>query len=145
LFAAIRANDTALLDQHIVDVLTEAGKGLSETAYRASVKVFAAKAIHPGLNMPLGRTFFLPMTELVQYLKAKGFRVYVVSGSSQSFVQAFAASATGLPLDQIIGTLELLSYSNGDFILTGKFDNLAVAGVGKPEVMEYRRWNQELK
>ncbi len=138
LYMAIRNNDTDYLNQHIYQVLTEAGKGLSVAAYQDQVQAFSATQIHPTLKLPFARTFYTPMIELMEYLKDHDFQVYIVTGSSRSFVRAFAGPVTGLPMGHMIGAGDELSYRNGDFIRTGTYTSFAVEGVGKPEIIEYQ-------
>jgi hypothetical protein len=44
------------------------------------------------------------MLEVMRYLRANGFKTYIVTGGTQPFVRAFAEPTYGIPPEQIIGT-----------------------------------------
>jgi phosphoserine phosphatase len=63
-------------------------------------------------NMTRGEGFYKPMVEVVEYLKANDFKVYVVSGTDRFLVRGICEGGLDLPADQIIGSDELLVASN---------------------------------
>jgi hypothetical protein len=54
------------------------------------------------------------MLEVLAYLRASGFKTYVVSGGGQEFMRAFASEAYGIPPEQIVGSTGKLSYELRD-------------------------------
>ena len=63
-----------------------------------------ATAEHPHWKRPYPKTAYQPMIELLDYLRANGYRTYIVSGGGVEFMRAFAADAFGVPPEQIIGS-----------------------------------------
>ncbi len=59
-------------------------------------------------NPRLGRRFvdlvYQPQLELLDYLRANGFRCFIVTGGGVDFVRAFAEARYGIPPEQVIGS-----------------------------------------
>jgi len=63
----------------------------------------------PGYNNMLrGEAFYIPMKEVVRYLEANDFTVYVVSGTDRLIVRGICDGTLGLPMGQIIGSDETI-------------------------------------
>jgi phosphoserine phosphatase len=54
--------------------------------------------------VPYAETVYLPMLEMIRYLKENGFRVYICSGSDIAFIRAMIEKSIGLPVENAIGT-----------------------------------------
>ncbi|WP_338733545.1 HAD family hydrolase [Mangrovimonas cancribranchiae] len=61
-------------------------------------------AQHPVLKKPYTALVYQPMLELLDYLRAHQFKIYIVSGGSQEFMRAWAPNVYGIPEENIIGT-----------------------------------------
>ena len=59
---------------------------------------------HPALKRKYADVVYQPMLELVAYLHAKGFKVFIVTGASQEFVRSFSQEVYGIPREQVIGS-----------------------------------------
>src|SRR5262245_15519642 len=57
---------------------------------------------------------YQPMLELLAYLRANGFKTYIVSGGGVEFLRAFAEEVYGIPPEQVIGTQGKLQYEQRD-------------------------------
>ena len=44
------------------------------------------------------------MQELLAYLRAHGFKTYIVTGGGQDFVRVYAEQTYGIPPEQVVGT-----------------------------------------
>ncbi len=137
-YKAVREGDQHYLAKNVVQVLNAAGAGLSQSEYRDRVSAFGRTVKHERFGRPDGDLFFAPMIELVGYLKANDFAVYIVSGSAQGFVRGFAKDVTGLPPRQMIGTQWVLEFQEDGFMRSARFRNLGVAAAGKPEIIQYQ-------
>lgn len=137
-YRAMREGDQTYLNANYMQVLTSAGIGLNEDDYRQRVKAFSETARHPRFNTPYVNLFYAPMRELVAYLRANDFKVYILSGSSQGFVRGIAKGPIGLPNAQMIGTQLVLEYQGDGFTRSGAFRDLATVGAGKPLIIEYQ-------
>jgi len=81
---------------------THAGNTTEEFAQ--IVRDWAKTARHPKLSRPYTELTFKPMRELLDYLRANGFRVWIVSGGGVEFLRVFAEDLYGVPPEQVIGS-----------------------------------------
>lgn len=72
------------------------------------------------------RTVYIPMRELLDYLRANGFKPYLVTGSETGFIRALSESYFGVPPEQVIGTSFKTSLEDKD----GKLSILRLPEVG---------------
>jgi hypothetical protein len=68
------------------------------------VKEWLATARHPKTGRPYTEMAYQPMLELLAYLRANGFKTYIVSGGGVEFIRAFAEQMYGIPPEQVVGT-----------------------------------------
>jgi phosphoglycolate phosphatase-like HAD superfamily hydrolase len=78
--------------------------GMTTDEFAADVKSWLSTAKHPRWNRPYTELTYQPMLEVMQFLRANGFRTYIVTGSGQDFVRAYAEKVYGLQPEQIVGS-----------------------------------------
>ncbi|MEM1028563.1 MAG: HAD family hydrolase [Planctomycetota bacterium] len=98
--AALAAMDHAQLGQLIL--ATHAGMTTDE--FEAAVREWLDTARHPRFDRPYDELTYEPMVELLEYLRANGFKTFIVSGGGIDFVRVFAEDAYGIPPEQVVGT-----------------------------------------
>jgi phosphoserine phosphatase len=107
-FAAILDNDRERLrdlrEQDIAQLVTATHAGMTTDEFRATVREWIATARHPTKGKPYTQLVYQPMLELLAYLRANGFKTYIVSGGGVEFMRAWAESVYGIPPEQIIGS-----------------------------------------
>ncbi len=107
-FQSILDGDRAAMDKFTMDDLTKivvaTHTGMSTQEFDAAAKGWLAKAKHPRWNRLYTELAYLPMLEVMRYLRANGYKTYIVTGGTQPFVRAFAEPTYGIPPEQIIGT-----------------------------------------
>ncbi len=118
------------------EVLLTAYKGYTVEQYSEDLLNFVKTAKHPRFNVPYFDLFYQPMLELIQYLRSKNFRVYIVSGSWQLFVRSVVGEKTGLRRSDLIGTQTELAYEDGEIKLTGRLTQPVSNLEAKPEYIE---------
>jgi phosphoserine phosphatase len=84
--------------------LLETHTGQTEAQYSADASAFLFGQKHSRFQVPYAETVYLPMLEMIHYLKDKGFRVYICSGSDIAFIRAMIEKSIGLPVENAIGT-----------------------------------------
>jgi phosphoserine phosphatase len=94
--------------------------GMELDAYRALALNVFETYVNPIKNEPLKDLIYAPQLELIALLKAKGFRVWLCSGSSISAMQAISAKYLGVPPDRCIGTRFEIKVSEKDGRLSFK-------------------------
>jgi phosphoserine phosphatase len=68
------------------------------------VKNWLTTARHPRFQRPFLELVYQPMLEMLAYLRANGFKTFIVSGGGIEFMRVFAEEAYGIPPEQVIGT-----------------------------------------
>jgi len=81
---------------------THAGNTTEEFA--AIVKDWIATAKHPKFKRPYTELVFQPMLELLAYLRANGFKTYIVSGGGIEFMRPWVEGVYGVPPEQVVGS-----------------------------------------
>jgi haloacid dehalogenase-like hydrolase len=107
-FKAILADDlsTALAggEKKVMDAMMEVHSGMTVDEYEASVKAWLQTAQHPRFRRPYTDLVYQPMIELLTYVRANGFKTYVVSGGGIEFMRPWMVKAYGIPPEQIVGS-----------------------------------------
>src|SRR5271165_4868613 len=78
--------------------------GMSTEQFQADVKQWLATAKDPRWHRPYTELTYQPMQEVLQYLRANGFKTYIVTGGGQDFVRVYAEQTYGIPPEQVVGT-----------------------------------------
>jgi len=84
--------------------------GMSVDAFRIDVQKWLDVARHPRWERPYTELTYLPMIELLRYLRSNGYKTYIVTGGGQDFVRAYAEKVYGVPPEQVVGTAGGTSY-----------------------------------
>lgn len=72
--------------------------------YKSIVKKWLARTLHPRYKKPYTALVYQPMLEMMNYLRKNNFQVYIVSGSGQDFIRAYADSSYGVKSNNVIGS-----------------------------------------
>lgn len=78
--------------------------GLSVEEYQADIEKWLASARDPRWGQPYTELIYQPMLELMEYLRANGYKTYIVTGGGQDFVRTYSDAVYGIPVEQIAGT-----------------------------------------
>jgi phosphoserine phosphatase len=84
--------------------------GMSVEDYSTEVKKWLGTAKDSRWKRPYTKLTYLPMIELLKYLRANGYRTYIVTGGGQDFVRVYAGELYGIPPEQVVGTSFGISY-----------------------------------
>jgi phosphoglycolate phosphatase-like HAD superfamily hydrolase len=72
--------------------------------FARAVEAWIATAKHPKTGRPYTEMVYKPMLELLVYLRANGFKTFIVSGGGIEFMRVFAERVYGIPPEQVIGS-----------------------------------------
>ena len=90
-------------------------KGMTTEEFDAYVKAYRDEPMESYTNMTNGQAFYKPMLEVVDYLQANDFKVYIVSGTDRLITRGLAEGIINIPLSQMIGSDEnLVASGQGD-------------------------------
>ncbi|HEY2774801.1 MAG TPA: HAD family hydrolase [Candidatus Binatia bacterium] len=84
--------------------------GLTIPEFEQSVREWFASARHPTTGRLLSEMVYQPMLEVLRYLRANGFRTYIVSGGGIEFMRVFAEQLYGIPPEQVVGSTNRLQF-----------------------------------
>ncbi|HXJ68298.1 MAG TPA: HAD family hydrolase [Verrucomicrobiae bacterium] len=98
----------------VLAVVAAAHSGLTTDEFAAAVHDWLHTARHPKTGRPYTSMVYQPMLELLDYLRANGFKTFIVSGGGVEFMRAFADSVYGIPPEQVIGSQGKLRYEMRD-------------------------------
>jgi phosphoglycolate phosphatase-like HAD superfamily hydrolase len=85
--------------------------GMSVDEFKAEAKKWLDTAKDPRWKRPYTELTYLPMTELLKYLRANGYKTYIVTGGGQDFVRVYSEAVYGIPPEQVVGTASGTKYS----------------------------------
>jgi len=78
--------------------------GMTPKDYEAYVRKFMQKPVEGLTNLKWGEAFYLPMVEVIKYLQANQFTVYIVTGSDRPAMRVMGSEVLKIPYNQVIGT-----------------------------------------
>ena len=117
-FNALMSQDKKALaelgQKPILELLAVANSGMTVGEYDQSIRTWLKSARHPQLKRPYTELVYAPMQELLAYLRANGFKTFIVSGGSVEFMRPWAEQAYGIPPEQIIGTQQEVNFAMRD-------------------------------
>ncbi len=87
--------------------------GMSVDEFSAEAKKWLATAKHPRWERLYTDLVYQPMLEVMQYLRANGFKTYIVTGGGQDFVRVYAEKVYGIPPEQVVGSAGGTKYGYG--------------------------------
>jgi hypothetical protein len=88
----------------ILELVMATHAGMSTDAFTAEVTQWLATARHPRFDRPYPRLIYQPMVELLGYLRANGFKTFIVSGGGVDFMRPWSEAAYSVPPEQVVGS-----------------------------------------
>jgi len=98
------------LEKMLVSTLS----GMSVDQFQAQVKTWIDSAKDHRWKRRYTDLTYLPMTEVMNYMRATGYRTYIVTGGGQDFVRVYAERVYGVPPEQVVGTAGATKFSYGE-------------------------------
>ena len=109
--------------------------GMTTEDFDARVKAWLASAKHPRFGKPYDQLTYQPMQELLRYLRANGFKTFIVSGGGADFMRVWTERVYGIPPEQVVGSTGRTKFElrNSGPVLVKTMDYLFVDDkAGKP-------------
>src|ERR1700712_3141243 len=98
----------------LIAVVAATHSGMTTDEFEAEVRRWVATTRHPTTDKLFTEMVFQPMLELLTYLRANGFKTFIVSGGGIEFMRAFAEVTYGVPPEQVIGSSGKLKFEMRD-------------------------------
>jgi hypothetical protein len=117
-FASLLKGDvkTALAggEHAILEIIMKTHAGNTTAEFEQIVKDWISSAKHPTSNRPYTDMVYQPMLEVLGYLRANGFKNFIVSGGGIEFMRPWAEDVYGVPPEQVIGSSIKVKYEMRD-------------------------------
>ena len=104
--AAIAKLPIPALEKIIVATLT----GMTTEEFNAEVAKWLASAKDPRWKRPYTDLVYQPMLEVLTYLRANGYRTFIVTGFGQDFVRVYSQKVYGIPPEHVVGSALAVKY-----------------------------------
>ena len=119
-FASVLKGDYAKAlsggDKAIMEMVTASSSGMTGEEYASEVGEWIETAKHPETKVLYTEMVFQPMLELMDYLRSKGYKVFIVSGGGVDFMRVFAEKVYGVPPEQVVGSEFKVAFAMKDGI-----------------------------
>ena len=145
-------------DKATLALVMAAHAGMSTDEFDRIAADWLAKARHPETGRLFADMTYRPMLELMNYLRAREFKVYIVSGGGVDLIRAFSQKAYGVPPENVIGstlktkwdddaeTPRILRLPEVDFVDDGEGKPLAIQRiVGRRPLMAFGNSDGDLQ
>jgi phosphoserine phosphatase len=88
----------------LVELVMATHAGTTTEEFETIVRDWIATAKHPTTGRLFTEMIYQPMLELLAYLRANGFKAFIVSGGGVEFMRPWAERVYGIPPEQVIGS-----------------------------------------
>lgn len=123
-------------EKGLLQIVAAAHSGMTTDEFSKAVIEWTATARHPRFNRPYTQLVYQPMLELLAYLRANGFKTFIVSGGGVEFMRPWVERVYGIPPEQVVGssgtvTLQMDAGGKPSLLKTSKIE-FVDDGPGKP-------------
>ena len=119
----------------VAEMLIATHADLTIDQFNTSVQQWISTATHPTTGRLLTEMIYQPMLDVLEYLRASGFKTYIVSGGGVEFLRPWTQATYGIPPEQVVGSRGKLEYElrdgRGTLLKLPEID-LVDDGPGKP-------------
>lgn len=116
-FKAVLDNDAKALlasgEKGVLQIVAVTHSGMTTDQFSRFVLDWIASAEHPRFKRPYIGLVYQPMLELLAYLRASGFKTFIVSGGGIEFMRPWTEKTYGIPPEQVVGSSGVVKYEIG--------------------------------
>jgi phosphoserine phosphatase len=139
-YRAVLEGDTSALvasgEKGLLQIMAATHAGMSTEDFKNAVLAWTSTARHPRFNRPYIGLVYQPMLELLAYLRANGFKTFIVSGGGVEFMRPWVEHVYDVPPEQIVGSSGKVKFeiaADGNPVLLKQADvEFIDDGPGKP-------------
>jgi len=91
-------------ERGLVELVMVTHAGMTVEEFERIVTDWLATARHPRFKRPYTELVYQPMLELMAYLRANGFKTFIVSGGGIEFMRPWSDRVYGVPPEQVVGS-----------------------------------------
>jgi hypothetical protein len=104
---------TAADRKGVLELLAISHAGMTTDDFSRTVSGWLANARHSRFGRPYDKLVYQPMLELMAYLRANGFKTFIVSGGGVEFIRVFVEKTYGIPPEQVVGSSRVTKFQMG--------------------------------
>src|SRR5256714_2158318 len=101
-------------ERTMLEIIIVTHAGMTTAEFEQIVADWIATAKHPKFKRPYTECIYQPMVELLAYLRANGFKTFIVSGGGIEFMRPWTEKAYGIPPEQVVGSSIKTKYEMRD-------------------------------
>lgn len=91
-------------EKAVLEIVMATHAGITTEEFEGVVRDWLATARHPTTRRPYTQMVYQPMLEVLSYLRANGYKTFIVSGGGVEFMRVFAEKTYGVPPEQVVGS-----------------------------------------
>jgi phosphoserine phosphatase len=91
-------------EKAILDIVMATHAGITTDEFAKVVREWTTTARHPKTRRLYTEMVYQPMLELLAYLRASGFKTFIVSGGGVEFMRPWVERVYGIPPEQVVGS-----------------------------------------
>jgi phosphoglycolate phosphatase-like HAD superfamily hydrolase len=88
----------------LMQIIALTHAGMTTDEFKASVEAWLKTAKHPRFEKGYDQLTYQPMQEVLSYLRANGFKTFIVSGGGADFIRVWSERVYGIPPEQVVGS-----------------------------------------
>jgi phosphoglycolate phosphatase-like HAD superfamily hydrolase len=116
-FKAVLESDMKALaasgEKGLLRIVAATHAGMTTDEFTKTVLDWIVTARHPRFKRPYTDLVYQPMLELLAYLRANGFKTFIVSGGGIEFMRPWVENVYGIPPEQVIGSSGVTKFQIG--------------------------------
>jgi phosphoglycolate phosphatase-like HAD superfamily hydrolase len=116
-FKAVLEKDMPALaaagEKGLLEIVAATHTGMTVEDFTKTVLDWIATAQHPRFKRPYTDLVYQPMIELLAYLRANGFKTFIVSGGGIEFMRPWTEKIYGIPPEQVVGSSGVVKFEMG--------------------------------
>ena len=116
-FKTVLGGDTKALarlgEKGLLQVIAATHSGMTVEDFTSTVADWIASARHPRFNRPYTELVYQPMLELLAYMRANGFKTFIVSGGGIEFMRPWTEKVYAIPPEQVVGSSGVTKWQMG--------------------------------
>jgi phosphoglycolate phosphatase-like HAD superfamily hydrolase len=101
-------------EKGIAELMAVTHTGMTIDEFASTVRAWMYTALNPNTKRPYTEMVYQPMLELLAYLRANGFKTFIVSGGGSEFMRPWVEKVYGIPPEQVVGSRGKLKYEVKD-------------------------------
>jgi phosphoglycolate phosphatase-like HAD superfamily hydrolase len=101
-------------EKGVMELMAATHAGVTIDEFSDAVRTWATSARHPKTHRLYTEMVYQPMLEVLDYLRANGFKPFIVSGGGVEFMRPWVEQVYGIPPEQVVGSRGKLKYEVRD-------------------------------